>query len=117
MLSRPSEDKRQKNVTDLILIPPIAFVIYIVMVLALSRIGRMLAGPGTASAAKSSTYASGEANNSSSAVPGYRPFFLIALFFAILHLSVLVLASGGFTVITGVYLAGIILALIMLILG
>jgi NADH:ubiquinone oxidoreductase subunit 3 (subunit A) len=104
-------------VTDLILIPPIAFVIYILLVTALARIGRMLAGPGNASAAKSSTYSSGEAGPTTTAVPGYRPFFLIALFFAILHLSVLVLASGGFTMITGIYLAGIILALVMLILG
>ncbi len=103
--------------TDLILIPPIAFVIYILLVTALARIGRMLAGPGNASAAKSSTYSSGEAGPTTTAVPGYRPFFLIALFFAILHLSVLVLASGGFTMITGIYLAGIILALVMLILG
>jgi NADH:ubiquinone oxidoreductase subunit 3 (subunit A) len=104
-------------VTDLILIPPIAFVIYILLVTALARIGRMLAGPSNASAAKSSTYSSGEAGPTTTAVPGYRPFFLIALFFAILHLSVLVLASGGFTMITGIYLAGIILALVMLILG
>ena len=50
-------------------------------------------------------------------MPGYRPFFLVALFFAILHLSVLVLGSGGFTIITGAYLVGIILALVALILG
>jgi NADH:ubiquinone oxidoreductase subunit 3 (subunit A) len=104
-------------VTDIILIPPIAFVIYVVLAMALSRIGRMLAGPGNASVAKSSTYSSGEAGPTTTAVPGYRPFFLIALFFAVLHLSVLVLASGGFTVISGVYLVGIILALVMLILG
>ena len=102
---------------DILLIPPVAFLIYIALVTLLSRVGRLLAGPGTASAIKSSTYSSGEANPTSTAVPGYRPFFLIALFFAVLHLSVLVLASGGFTMITGIYLAGIILALVMLILG
>ena len=42
---------------------------------------------------------------------------MIALFFAILHLSVLVLGSGGLTPITGVYLVGVIMALLALILG
>ena len=102
---------------DFLLIPPIAFVIYLVLVTVLARVGRLLAGPDHASIQKSSTYASGEAGPTTTAVPGYRPFFLIALFFAILHLGVLVLGSGGFTMITGIYLAGIILALIMLILG
>jgi NADH:ubiquinone oxidoreductase subunit 3 (subunit A) len=102
---------------DLLLIPPIAFLIYVVLVTVLARIGRLLAGPGRASALKSSTYSSGEASPTTTAAPGYRPFFLIALFFAVLHLGVLVLASGGFTLITGIYLAGIILALVMLILG
>jgi NADH:ubiquinone oxidoreductase subunit 3 (subunit A) len=102
---------------DLLLIPPIAFVIYLVLVGVLARIGRSLAGPSKATPLKSSTYSSGEAGPTSTAVPGYRPFFLIALFFAILHLGVLVLGSGGLTPITGVYLVGIILALLALILG
>ena len=101
----------------ILLIPPIAFVIYLVLVSLLARLGRSLAGPGNASALKSSTYSSGEAAPVSTAVPGYRPFFMIALFFAILHLSVLVLGSGGLTPIMGVYLVGIILALLALILG
>ena len=102
---------------DILLIPPVAFAIYAGLVWIMARIGRRLAGPGTASVMKSSTYSSGESNPVSNAAPGYRPFFLIALFFAILHLGVLVLGSGGLTPITGVYLAGIVLALIALILG
>jgi NADH:ubiquinone oxidoreductase subunit 3 (subunit A) len=100
-----------------LLIPPVAFVIYLVLVKVLARMGQSLAGPGQASALKSSTYGSGEEGPTTTAVPGYRPFFLIALFFAILHLSVLVLGSGGLTPIMGVYLVGIILALVALILG
>jgi NADH:ubiquinone oxidoreductase subunit 3 (subunit A) len=102
---------------EFLLIPPIAFVIYLLLVGVLAGFGRVLAGPSHASGLKSSTYSSGEANPTSTAVPGYRPFFLVALFFAILHLSVLVLGSGGFTLITAAYLVGIILALIALILG
>jgi NADH:ubiquinone oxidoreductase subunit 3 (subunit A) len=100
-----------------LLIPPIAFLIYVVLVTLVAGIGRVLAGPSHASVMKSSTYSSGESNPISKAAPGYRPFFLIALFFAILHLSVLVIGSGGLTPITGIYLAGIILALVALILG
>ncbi len=102
---------------DVLLIPPVAFVVYVGLVWVLVRIGRRLAGPGQASALKSSIYSSGESNPAGKAAPGYRPFFLIALFFAILHLGVLVLGSGGLTPITGAYLVGIVLALIALILG
>jgi NADH:ubiquinone oxidoreductase subunit 3 (subunit A) len=102
---------------DFLLIPPIAFVLYVGLVWMVSRVGRKLAGPDHASVMKSSTYSSGESNPVSKAAPGYRPFFLVALFFAILHLGVLVLGTGGLTPITGVYLVGIVLALVALILG
>jgi len=80
-------------------------------------LGRFLAGPSQETAIKTSTYSSGEAPPSQLAAPGYRPFFVVALFFAILHLGVLMLGSGGLTPIKGVYLLGLILALIALILG
>jgi NADH:ubiquinone oxidoreductase subunit 3 (subunit A) len=102
---------------DFLLIPPIAFVLYAGLVWVLSLAGRKLAGPAHASTQKSSTYASGELAPIDKAAPGYKPFFLIALFFAILHLGVLVLGSGGLTLLTGVYLVGIVLALLALILG
>jgi hypothetical protein len=55
------------------------------------------------------------------AAPGYRPFFVVALFFAVLHLGVLVLAVGGISSATAggtaVFLVGLMLALLALILG
>ncbi len=45
------------------------------------------------------------------------PSSLIALFFAILHLGVLMLGTGGLTWMSGIYLVGLILALVALILG
>ncbi len=102
---------------EILLIPPVTILLYVALVTLLTRAGRMLAGPGQASALKSSTYSSGEAGPTSAAVPGYRQFFLIALFFAILHLGVLILGSGGLTIITGIYLVGLILVLVTLILG
>ncbi|MGB2897327.1 MAG: hypothetical protein WBB65_14335 [Anaerolineales bacterium] len=97
--------------------PPIAFAIYGLFAVVLNRIGRSLAGPASGSPMKSSTYASGEASPTRVAAPGYRPFFVLALFFAILHLGVLVLGSGQLSLMTGAYLGGLFIALLVLILG
>jgi NADH:ubiquinone oxidoreductase subunit 3 (subunit A) len=98
--------------------PPIAFVIFLGLAALLSWFGRVLAAPAEApSVAKSTLYASGEAADPISAAPGYRQFFVIALFFAMLHLGVLILGSGGLTWITTAYLSGLMIALLALILG
>ena len=101
----------------ILLSPPIAFLISLVLVGGLSALGHALAGPSGADALKSSTYASGETPPTRPAAPGYRPFFVLALFFAILHLGILVLGSGGISPMTGVYLGGLFLALLALVLG
>jgi len=102
---------------EILLSPPLAFLIYVPLVLLISLLGRGLAGRSPANTMKSSLYSSGEAAPTNLAAPGYRPFFLIALFFAVLHLGVLVLGSGGLTVMTGIYLLGLVFALLALILG
>ena len=102
---------------SVLLSPPIAFLIYIPLVLIILWVGRILAGPSKANSAKSSVYGSGEEAPDYTAAPGYRPFFLIAFFFAILHLSILVLGSGLLSPTEGIYIAGIALALVALILG
>jgi NADH:ubiquinone oxidoreductase subunit 3 (subunit A) len=102
---------------DVLLYPPIAFVIYLVLVGILSGLGRSLAVPSQANQLKRSAYASGEAGEDFKAAPGYRQFFVVALFFAVLHLGVLVLGSGPLTPVMGAYLIGLILALVALILG
>ncbi len=100
-----------------LLTPPIAFFIYLLLVTLLSQIGRVMAGPSEPSALKSSLYSGGEEPPAAGAAPGYRPFFLIALFFAILHLGVLMLGTGGLSVTSGIYLVGLFIALTALILG
>lgn len=100
-----------------LLIPPVAFFVYLALVAILDKAGHWMAGPGKPSSAKSSLYAGGEAMPRTSAAPGYRPFFVIALFFAILHLGVLMLGSGGLNWTSGLYLAGLLVSLIALILG
>ncbi|MCA9875322.1 MAG: hypothetical protein H6659_14145 [Ardenticatenaceae bacterium] len=100
-----------------LLIPPIAFVLYILLVGVLSGLGKLLAGPESPSPEKSSSYTGGESLPTRLGLPGYRPFFVIALFFAVLHLGVLMLGSSIPSPISVLYLAGLILALIALVLG
>jgi NADH:ubiquinone oxidoreductase subunit 3 (subunit A) len=100
-----------------LLAPPVAFLIYLVLVAILFGIGKVLAGVEHGSVAKSTTYGSGEAPPMSFAAPGYRPFMIVALFFAVIHLGILVLGSSGLTPLSAVYLGGLILALMALILG
>jgi NADH:ubiquinone oxidoreductase subunit 3 (subunit A) len=102
---------------DILLSPPIAFMLYIPLVLVIVWFGQQLAGPDKVDANKSSLYGSGEEAPSYSAAPGYKPFFLVALFFAILHLGMLVLglAEGSNTAV--IYLVGLGIGLLALILG
>jgi NADH:ubiquinone oxidoreductase subunit 3 (subunit A) len=97
--------------------PPIALALYTALFGILLVIAWRTAARGAQSATKTSIYGSGEAAQPGLASPGYKPFFMVALFFAILHLGVLVVGSGGFTLMTGVYLLGLIFSLIALALG
>jgi NADH:ubiquinone oxidoreductase subunit 3 (subunit A) len=100
---------------QILLTPPLAFLIYLGLAGVFVAVGRLLAGPGQANPVKSSTYASGEAAPSVAAAPGYQPFFVVALFFAVLHLGVLMLATGVPSGMSAVYLAGLVLVLVVLI--
>lgn len=102
---------------NFLLSPVVAFLLYFVVVSAISGLGRMFSAKGRQSEFKSATYASGEENDPLPAAPGYRQFFVIALFFAILHLGVLMIGSSDMSSVAGLYLLGLILALIALILG
>ncbi|HVN16332.1 MAG TPA: hypothetical protein VMT73_11375 [Anaerolineales bacterium] len=102
---------------NLILSPLFAFAIYGLLVAVLYLFGKGISMRGKASDLKVSGYASGEEHDTTPAAPGYRPFFVVALFFAVLHLGVLMLGSSGLTLVSLVYLGGLILALLALILG
>ena len=97
--------------------PVFFFSISLVFAGLLSLLGRSLAGPTKPSEAKSSPYSGGEQAPENIAVPGYRPFFVVALFFAVLHLGVLVLASGVPAGLAIPFLLGLMLTLAALILG
>ena len=110
-----------------LLTPPLALLAYIGLVALLFAFGRLLAPVGRPSAAQSSLYAGGEVAATTKAAPGYRRFFIVALFFAVLHLGALVLAtarlSGGLALVPAigpmllVYLGGLALALVILLLS
>lgn len=102
---------------NILLSPPIAFLLYLPLVTLIALAGRQLAGKGQSSPQKSSGYSSGEEAPTGAASPGYKPFFLIAFFFAFLHLGMLVLGTGGLNITTGIYLVGLIVALAALVLG
>jgi NADH:ubiquinone oxidoreductase subunit 3 (subunit A) len=102
---------------DSLLSPLFAFVIYGALVGILSLVSKGISMRGRVSQVKTSSYASGEAHDTEPAAPGYRPFFVVALFFAVLHLGVLMLATSGLAPVSLVYLGGLMLALLALILG
>ena len=101
----------------LLLSPVLAFLLYFLAVLGLSGLGKLFSARGRHTSFKTATYASGEANDPGQAAPGYRQFFVVALFFAVLHLGVLMVGSSGFAPVAGPYLLGLILILAALILG
>lgn len=102
---------------NILLSPLVAFLVYLIVVFIVSGLGKLFSATGRKTEFKTATYASGEEHDPIPAAPGYRQFFVIALFFAILHLGVLMIGSSGLSSVASVYLLGLILALIALILG
>jgi NADH:ubiquinone oxidoreductase subunit 3 (subunit A) len=102
---------------EFLLTPPVAFFAYIPIILLIVGLGRLLAGRTVVTPGKTSVYGSGEASPTFAAAPGYQPFFLIALFFAVVHLAMLVLGIGTLPIPAAVYLGGLFVALVALILG
>jgi len=102
---------------NVLLSPPMAFLIYIPLILVIIWFGRQLAGPERSDPSKSRLYGSGEEAPMFTAAPGYKPFFLVALFFAILHLGMLVLGLASQSLVSVVFLVGLAVGLLALILG
>lgn len=92
--------------------PPVALLIY---GLGLYGLLRLLT---THAPRRSSLYAGGELHTEGRSVPGYRPFFVFALFFAVAHLGALILATAGpSSPVAVLYLLGLGVSLVALILG
>lgn len=103
---------------EIILVPPIALLIYGLAGFAICRLGKSQSpAEEKDNEIKRSLYASGEEGPKDAAIPGYKPFLITALFFAIIHLAVLVVGMGNLSATTLVYLGVLIFGLIALILG
>lgn len=102
---------------NILLAPLVAFLIYFAVVAIASGLGRLFSAKGSVAEFKTTTYASGEESDPIPAAPGYRQFFVIALFFAVLHLGVLMVGTSGLSPAAVPYLLGLMLVLVALILG
>ena len=100
-----------------LLAPPFAFVAYLVVAGALLGMGKVLAGRRRPPASEKMLYASGERSSGVHARSGYQPYFGVALFFALLHVGVLVASTGGFTPLSLVYIGGLLMVLLVVGLG
>jgi NADH:ubiquinone oxidoreductase subunit 3 (subunit A) len=102
---------------DYLTSPIVAFALYVVGGALILAVGRVLAGAAHPSAAKTGIYASGEAPPRGTAMPGYRGFFVAALFFAVLHLGALMIASRPPSLATAAYLIGLAVTLLAMLFG
>jgi NADH:ubiquinone oxidoreductase subunit 3 (subunit A) len=102
---------------EFLLAPPFAFLLYLALTALLMAFGRLLASDAESnSPEESSAYASGEVAPTQMAASGYRAFSQYALFFAVFHLGVLLLASSGLNLMAAIFALFLILLLVVLLL-
>lgn len=100
---------------DFLLAPPIAFLLYMGLLALLLAFGRLLASDAESSQkTESAAYASGETAPIQPAASGYRAFSQYALFFAVLHLGVLLLATSRTSLMAGGFVLFLMILLLVL---
>lgn len=103
---------------QVLLYPPIALLIYAALGFLLTKIGQKAAPPeDKQNEMKLDLYAGGEEGPKDFPVPGYKPFLLISLFFAIIHIGVLVVGMSNLSASSIVYIVVLMIGLIALMLG
>jgi NADH:ubiquinone oxidoreductase subunit 3 (subunit A) len=103
---------------QILLAPPVVFLIFLVCSAAVYVLGGRLAPKFHNVGDKSGTYACGEDMPENKIKIDYRMFFYIALFFTIMHVAVLVVATvptGGLALAGLVYLVVIFLSVMALV--
>jgi len=82
---------------DILISPPVAFLIFLGLAFLLYALGRRMAPKLKKEGGKLATYACGEDLPGVKLQFGYRLFFFIALFFTMMHVAALVIATvpGG----------------------
>lgn len=106
------------NALDILISPPVGFLVFLAMGFLLYYLGSRLAPKLKKEGGKLATYACGEDMPGVKLQFGYRLFFFIALFFTMMHVAALVLATipGGKIVFFGIiYLVMISLSIAALI--
>ena len=97
-----------------LLSPPFALLAYIGLTCLLLGVARVLTvRRGSRSRAAEALYASGEAPARTHAAPGYQPFFASALFFALLHVGVLIASIATLQPIAIAYAMGVLVVLLI----
>ena len=77
----------------ILLSPPVAFAILLIVSILFSYISKYVAAKGTVSAGKEEAYACGEDVELHKVQPDYSQFFPFAFFFTIMHVVVLIVAT------------------------
>jgi NADH-quinone oxidoreductase subunit A len=103
---------------DFLISPPVAFVLFLAVAWLLVVLGRRMAPKLNKVGGKLTSYACGEDMPGAKIQFGYRLFFFVALFFTIMHVAALVLAtvpSGKIALFAIPYLAVIFLSVMALV--
>jgi NADH:ubiquinone oxidoreductase subunit 3 (subunit A) len=82
---------------SILLSPPIAFLICLLISAGIYGLGHLVEEKGTPTAGKYEPYACGEEYRAEKSEFGYRKFYISAIFFTIMHVAVLTVATvpGG----------------------
>ncbi|HNQ80048.1 MAG: hypothetical protein PHF93_02065 [Acidobacteriota bacterium] len=106
------------NGIDILLSPPVAFVLILAVVVLIYLLGKRMAPKLTRTGGKLTSYACGEDIPGTKVQFGYRLFFFVALFFTIMHVAALVIATvpaGKIALFAVLYLAVVFLSILALI--
>jgi len=99
-----------------LLLPPVAFVIYLILSFGFSALAGRLSAKGEDSEGKKKSYSCGEDVLQNRGQPDYSEFFKFAFFFTLMHVVVLVVAmdSTGVTIPAIIYVGVTALSLFIL---
>jgi len=103
---------------DILLSPPVAFVLILAISGLLYLLGKRMAPKLTNTGGKLTSYACGEDIPGTKIQFGYRLFYFVALFFTIMHVAALVIATapaGKIALFAVLYLAVVFLSILALI--
>jgi NADH:ubiquinone oxidoreductase subunit 3 (subunit A) len=106
------------NAVAFLISPPVAFVLLLAIAGLLYLLGKRMAPKLTRVGGKLETYACGENIPGTKVQFGYRLFFFVALFFTIMHVAALVIATvpaGKIALFAVLYLAVIFLSIMALV--